>query len=113
MIASVEKANNAKELEFVRRSVCRQEFSMKPVGYSEVFVLTREDLWQLFEDFPEKRNRLCARAKVLLNEVDQTDRLSAFEDVPASSLEEKLNQILQGFEKLERLINDNFENCKV
>uniref|UniRef100_A0A9J2Q3S0 Cyclic nucleotide-binding domain-containing protein n=1 Tax=Ascaris lumbricoides TaxID=6252 RepID=A0A9J2Q3S0_ASCLU len=100
------------ELELFGKCACRQEFSVKSVGYSEVFVLTREDLWQIFEDFPEERDRLCARAKVLLNEVNQADSLSAFEEMPASSLEEKLNQILQGIEKLERVINENFENYK-
>lgn len=49
------------ELELFGKCACRQEFSVKSVGYSEVFVLTREDLWQIFEDFPEERDRLCAR----------------------------------------------------
>ncbi|VDM24008.1 unnamed protein product [Toxocara canis] len=120
------------ELELVGRCTCRRDFSVKSVGYSDVFILTREDLWDIFEDFPNEKIRLCAKGtfacsvvvssagshvdvmytKHLPNETNQTDSAFEFDEIRASSLDERLNQILQGIKKLERVINENFDNYK-
>ncbi|VDK60067.1 unnamed protein product [Anisakis simplex] len=101
------------ELELVGRRAYRHELTVRSIGYSDVFFLTKADLWKLFDDYPNEKARLCARSENLLRKSTRTQTRCDFDEIQASSIDDRLNEILHGIEMLERIVNDNFENYKV
>uniref|UniRef100_A0A915LJZ5 Cyclic nucleotide-binding domain-containing protein n=1 Tax=Meloidogyne javanica TaxID=6303 RepID=A0A915LJZ5_MELJA len=48
--------------------LARRRYSLRSVGYSEVYLLSQEDALDVFSDYPEQRNELIRKATSLLLE---------------------------------------------
>ena len=44
--------------------------NVRSLGYSDLFVLSKDDLWLALEEFPEAKQRLIEAGKVRLREVN-------------------------------------------
>lgn len=44
----------------------RRTANVRSVGYSDLFCLSKDDLWKVLEDYPEARNKLIAKGKEIL-----------------------------------------------
>lgn len=44
----------------------RRTANVRSVGYSDLFCLSKDDLWKVLEDYPEARNKLITKGKEIL-----------------------------------------------
>lgn len=44
----------------------RRTANVRSVGYSDIFVLSKNDLWEVLEDYPDARDRLMERGTAIL-----------------------------------------------
>lgn len=77
----------------------RRTANVRSVGYSDIFVLLKQDLWEVLQDYPDARELLIERGKAILrkdNLLDE-DKLKKSEKLQESILErsEKLSEGLE------------------
>jgi len=94
----------------------RRTANIRSVGYSDLFVLSKEDLWQALQQYPEAKQMLIERGRQLLRKDNLLDEEKAKrQDMDQISVEEKVASLETTFENvhvhIERLLAD-FECMK-
>uniref|UniRef100_A0A914BU97 Cyclic nucleotide-binding domain-containing protein n=1 Tax=Acrobeloides nanus TaxID=290746 RepID=A0A914BU97_9BILA len=88
----------------------RRTASIRAVGYSDLYVLTKDDLWDAIREFPDAKKSLIDKGKEilrkdnLLKESDDEAELSDME-IEGIPIEERLSKIRKNLYKLEETIN--------
>lgn len=78
----------------------RRTANVRSIGYSDLFCLSKEDLWDALKEYPEGKNKMLELGKQLLIK----DNLL---DVEAADKEERRhNEFLDKLEKVERGVDD-------
>ncbi|KAK6748882.1 hypothetical protein RB195_001480 [Necator americanus] len=93
----------------------RRNFNVISVGYSQVYILFRDDLLQILRDYPTSREKIRVKAELLQSEAGDL----AEENLPMdndmyeeSTLEERLIAMLGVIRVLENDVNENYERFK-
>ena len=72
----------------------RRTANIRSVGYSDIFVLSKADLWEALEEYPAAKTSLMARGRDLLQKNGLLDsELEAKQQREQATAEERLNQI--------------------
>lgn len=67
------------------------------VGYADLYVLSKEDLWDTLEEYPEARTRLIEKGRQMLRKDNLLDEeLARNQDLLDMSFEQKLER-MDGF----------------
>lgn len=85
----------------------RRTANVRSVGYSDIFVLLKQDLWDVLQDYPDARDNLIERGKAILRK----DNLLDEEALKKS--EKQQESILDRSEKLSmglESLNDHFSS---
>uniref|UniRef100_A0A914L9L4 Cyclic nucleotide-binding domain-containing protein n=1 Tax=Meloidogyne incognita TaxID=6306 RepID=A0A914L9L4_MELIC len=79
--------------------LARRRYSLRSVGYSEVYLLSQEDALDVFSDYPEQRNELIRKATSLLLENNEIHLEDLAEKTKFNPFElsgtESVNEIFQ------------------
>ena len=81
----------------------RRTANIRSVGYSDLFVLSKEDLWEALQEYPEARLRLLEKGRQMLRKDNLLDEeVASRQELDQLSTEEKLT-------RLERSLEETFE----
>uniref|UniRef100_A0A7E4UTX1 Cyclic nucleotide-binding domain-containing protein n=1 Tax=Panagrellus redivivus TaxID=6233 RepID=A0A7E4UTX1_PANRE len=58
----------------------RRNRSLRSVGYSDVYVLQREEALEVLQDYPEQRNKLIEKAKQMMRQQQQSEEIGEFNE---------------------------------
>ena len=91
----------------------RRTANIRSVGYSDLFVLSKEDLWEALQEYPEARRTLIEKGRQLLRKDNLLDEeVAKRQDMEQISVEQKVDALESIFEnviiRLDRL-NSEFE----
>ena len=65
------------------------------MGYSDLFVLSKEELWASLAEYPEARRSLIERGRALLRKDNLLDEQAALrQDLDLGSVKDKVSQSL-------------------
>jgi len=89
----------------------RRTANIRSVGYSDLFVLSKEDLWEALQEYPEARRTLIEKGQQLLRKDNLLDEeVAKRQDMEQISVEQKVDALESIFEnvhiRLDRLKND-------
>ncbi|KAH7729920.1 cyclic-nucleotide gated cation channel [Aphelenchoides avenae] len=93
----------------------RRVRSLRSVGYADVYVLRREDVLEVLQDYPAERDKLVEKAKQMVRNRSQTaDPESGNIDpteaiIDAQTLDETISGLSNTVERIERDINALYE----
>jgi len=95
----------------------RRTANIRSVGYSDLFVLSKEDLWEALQEYPEARRTLIEKGRQLLRKDNLLDEeVAKRQDMEQISVEQKVDALESIFEnvyiRLERLYSE-FEAMQV
>ena len=87
----------------------RRTANIRSVGYSDLFVLSKEDLWEALQEYPEARRTLIEKGRQLLRKDNLLDEeLAKRQDMEQVSVEQKVDALESIFEnvniRLDRLM---------
>ena len=72
----------------------RRTANIRSVGYSDLFVLSKEDLWTALAEYPEARQRLLEKGRQMLRKDNLLDEeVARLQDLDRMSAEEKLGRL--------------------
>ena len=81
----------------------RRTANIRSVGYSDLFVLSKEDLWEALQEYPEARMKLLEKGRQMLRKDNLLDEeVASRQELDQLSTDEKLT-------KLERSLEETFE----
>ena len=81
----------------------RRTANIRSVGYSDLFVLSKEDLWEALQEYPEARQRLLEKGRQMLRKDNLLDEeVASRQELDQLSTGEKLT-------RLERSLNETFQ----
>ncbi|VDD91877.1 unnamed protein product [Enterobius vermicularis] len=89
--------------------------SIRSVGYTDVYVLTKDDLWEILQDYPALKNKLLERGRKVLekdNLLENTDEEPELHEY--ATLDEKLEFItaqLNNYDVKLKNLYDDFSVC--
>ena len=85
----------------------RRTANVRSVGYSDLFVLSKTDLWDVLQDYPDAKEMLVERGKTILRKDNLLD-----EEVLARSQREQETLIARSVKLTQGLesLNENFSN---
>jgi len=86
----------------------RRTANIRSVGYSDLFVLSKEDLWEALQEYPEARRTLIEKGRQLLRKDNLLDEeVAKRQDMEQISVEQRVDALDCVFEnvyiRLERL----------
>lgn len=83
----------------------RRTANIRSVGYADLFVLSKEDLWVALQEYPEARQALLEKGRQLLRKDNLLDEdIARQQDLERLSADEKLIRFERALEELtERL----------
>ncbi|KJH52784.1 cyclic nucleotide-binding domain protein [Dictyocaulus viviparus] len=93
----------------------RKNYNVISVGYSQVYILLRDDLLRVLSDYPQCRATVVSQAELLQREADElsddeaTVEMSGFD---GSTLEERLLAVRNVLAALENTVNVNFKKFR-
>ena len=95
----------------------RRTANIRSVGYSDLFVLSKEDLWEALQEYPEARRTLIEKGRQLLRKDNLLDEeVAKRQDMEQVSVEQKVDALESIFEnvniRLDRLMVE-FEAMQV
>ena len=80
----------------------RRTANIRSVGYSDLFVLSKEDLWEALQEYPEARQRLLEKGRQMLRKDNLLDEeVASRQELDQLSTDEKLA-------KLEKSLDETF-----
>ncbi|XP_013787594.1 cyclic nucleotide-gated cation channel alpha-3-like [Limulus polyphemus] len=80
----------------------RRTANVRSVGYSDLFVLSKEDLWNVLEEYPEARKMLIERGRQILMKDGLLDEQALQEsEAEQRTLEEKYNNLEEDLDNLQ------------
>ena len=87
----------------------RRTANIRSVGYSDLFVLSKEDLWEALQEYPEARRTLIEKGRQLLRKDNLLDEeVAKRQDMEQVSVEHKVDALESIFEnvniRLDRLM---------
>lgn len=86
--------------------------NIRSVGYSDLFVLSKEDLWTALAEYPEARQKLLEKGRQVLRKDNLLDEeIASRQELDRLNPEEKLTRLESSLaEALDRLaeVNDSF-----
>ena len=72
----------------------RRTANIRSVGYSDLFVLSKEDLWAALAEYPEARQRLLEKGRQMLRKDNLLDEeIARQQDLERMSPEQKLTRL--------------------
>jgi len=77
----------------------RRTANIRSVGYSDLFVLSKEDLWEALQEYPEARRTLIEKGRQMLRKDNLLDEEKAKAQDTIHSSEEKAELVQQSLEK--------------
>ena len=81
----------------------RRTANIRSVGYSDLFVLSKEDLWEALQEYPEARLRLLEKGRQMLRKDNLLDEeVASRQELDQLSTDEKLA-------RLERCLEETFQ----
>jgi len=89
----------------------RRTANIRSVGYSDLFVLSKEDLWESLQQYPDARRTLIEKGRQLLRKDNLLDEeVAKRQDMEQISVEQKVDALESIFEnvniRLDRLKNE-------
>jgi len=89
----------------------RRTANIRSVGFSDLFVLSKEDLWEALQEYPEARRTLIEKGRQLLRKDNLLDEeVAKCQDMEQISVEQKVDALESVFEnvniRLSRLTNE-------
>ncbi|KAK6010118.1 hypothetical protein OSTOST_24890 [Ostertagia ostertagi] len=97
------------------RFMNRRKHNVVSVGYSQVYILFRDDFLQVLEDYPDCRNKIRIHAEWLQSEAGELTEDEVVADVDefeGRTLEERLIALRGVLCVLENNVNENYEKFK-
>uniref|UniRef100_A0A0K0D0M1 Cyclic nucleotide-binding domain-containing protein n=1 Tax=Angiostrongylus cantonensis TaxID=6313 RepID=A0A0K0D0M1_ANGCA len=94
----------------------RKKYDVISIGYSQVYILFRDDLLRVLSDYPQCRESVRTQAELMQREAGELfDEAvtTEIDDFEGSSLEERLISIRSVLSALESSVNVSYENFKV
>jgi cyclic nucleotide gated channel alpha 3 len=87
----------------------RRTANIRSIGYSDLFVLSKEDLWLALQEYPEAKKMLIEKGRQLLRKDNLLDEEKAKrQDMDQISVEQKVEGLETTFEnvhiRVERLL---------
>lgn len=87
----------------------RRTANVKSIGYSDLFCLSKDDLWDVLDEYPEAKNRLIQRGREVLQKDNLLDLDALEEDrkkkesleIKLKTLEGNLESLLSRFSRLQ------------
>lgn len=90
----------------------RRTANIRSLGYSDLFVLSKEDLWQALEEYPDARRMLIEKGRQMLRKDNLLDEDAAKkQDMDCSSHEEKLENIEMQFQSISKRLGKLVEEA--
>jgi len=77
----------------------RRTANIRSVGYSDLFVLSKEDLWEALQEYPEARRTLIEKGRQMLRKDNLLDEETAKAQDTIRTSEEKAELVQQSLEK--------------
>ena len=72
----------------------RRTANIRSVGYSDLFVLSKEDLWEALQEYPEARLRLLEKGRQMLRKDNLLDEeVASHQELEQLSTDEKLTRL--------------------
>jgi len=85
----------------------RRTANIRSVGYSDLFVLSKEDLWEALQEYPEARQRLLEKGRQMLRKDNLLDEeVASRQELDQLSTDEKLT-------RLEKSLDETFQRLTV
>jgi len=85
----------------------RRTANIRSVGYSDLFVLSKEDLWEALQEYPEARQRLLEKGRQMLRKDNLLDEeVASRQELDQLSTDEKLT-------RLEKSLEETFQRLTV
>jgi len=79
----------------------RRTANIRSVGYSDLFVLSKEDLWEALQEYPEARRTLIEKGRQLLRKDNLLDEeVAKRQDMEQISVEQKVDALESIFENV-------------
>ena len=79
----------------------RRTANNRSVGYSDLFVLSKEDLWEALQEYPEARRTLIEKGRQLLRKDNLLDEeVAKRQDMEQISVEHKVDALESIFENV-------------
>lgn len=84
----------------------RRTASVKTVGYSDLFCLTKNDLWEALEEYPDAKKMLLEKGKQLLRKDKLLDEEAAIrEEKRQQAMVSKVEMIVDAVDEIQKSIN--------
>jgi len=77
----------------------RRTANIRSVGYSDLFVLSKEDLWEALKEYPEARRMLIEKGRQMLRKDNLLDEQMAKAQDTVHTSEEKAELVQNSLEK--------------
>jgi len=77
----------------------RRTANIRSVGYSDLFVLSKEDLWEALQEYPEARRTLIEKGRQMLRKDNLLDEETAKAQDATRTSEEKAELVQHSLEK--------------
>ena len=79
----------------------RRTANIRSVGYSDLFVLSKEDLWEALQQYPDARQTLIEKGRQLLRKDNLLDEeVAKRQDMEQMSVEQKVDALESIFENV-------------
>ena len=79
----------------------RRTANIRSVGYSDLFVLSKEDLWEALQQYPDARQTLIEKGRQLLRKDNLLDEeVAKRQDMEQISVEQKVDALESIFENV-------------
>uniref|UniRef100_A0A912M2H8 Cyclic nucleotide-binding domain-containing protein n=1 Tax=Haemonchus contortus TaxID=6289 RepID=A0A912M2H8_HAECO len=85
----------------------RRTANVRSVGYSDLYVLSKEDLWEALREYPEAKNSLLMKGKSILAKDNMLEDVAEEEELdPDAPVDEQLHVISNTIHEIERLLDE-------
>uniref|UniRef100_A0A158QKX0 Cyclic nucleotide-binding domain-containing protein n=1 Tax=Haemonchus placei TaxID=6290 RepID=A0A158QKX0_HAEPC len=92
----------------------RRTANVRSVGYSDLYVLSKEDLWEALREYPEAKNSLLMKGKSILAKDNMLEDVAEEEELdPDAPVDEQLHVISNTIDEIERLLDETERKFRV